>query len=77
MQWCQRLDADYGVDPWIWQIKSIFNLFEFVTFFFFFFFLHFRIWSISETILCAAERMCMLWCLYRIFCRYLSSPFDG
>ena len=19
MQWCQRLDADYGVDPWIWQ----------------------------------------------------------
>ena len=18
MQWCQRLDADYGVDPWIW-----------------------------------------------------------
>jgi hypothetical protein len=19
MQWCQRLDAGYGVDPWIWQ----------------------------------------------------------
>jgi hypothetical protein len=19
MQWCQRLEADYGVDPWIWQ----------------------------------------------------------
>ena len=19
MQWCQRLDADYGVDPWLWQ----------------------------------------------------------
>ena len=19
MQWCQRLDADYGVDPWVWQ----------------------------------------------------------
>ena len=19
MQWCHRLDADYGVDPWIWQ----------------------------------------------------------
>jgi hypothetical protein len=19
MQWCQRLDADYGVDPWIWK----------------------------------------------------------
>jgi hypothetical protein len=19
MQWCQRLDADYGVDPSIWQ----------------------------------------------------------
>ena len=19
MQWCQRLDADYGVDPWIWH----------------------------------------------------------
>jgi hypothetical protein len=19
MQWCQRLDAHYGVDPWIWQ----------------------------------------------------------
>ena len=19
MQWCQCLDADYGVDPWIWQ----------------------------------------------------------
>ena len=19
MQWCQHLDADYGVDPWIWQ----------------------------------------------------------
>ena len=19
MQWCQRLDADYGVDPWIRQ----------------------------------------------------------
>ena len=19
MQWCQGLDADYGVDPWIWQ----------------------------------------------------------
>ena len=19
MQSCQRLDADYGVDPWIWQ----------------------------------------------------------
>ena len=19
MQWCQRLDTDYGVDPWIWQ----------------------------------------------------------
>jgi hypothetical protein len=21
MQWCQRLDADYGVDPWIWQLE--------------------------------------------------------
>jgi hypothetical protein len=19
MQWCQRLEADYGMDPWIWQ----------------------------------------------------------
>ena len=19
MQWCQHLEADYGVDPWIWQ----------------------------------------------------------
>jgi hypothetical protein len=19
MQWCQRLEADYGVDPWMWQ----------------------------------------------------------
>ena len=19
MQWCQRLDADHGMDPWIWQ----------------------------------------------------------
>jgi hypothetical protein len=19
MQWCQRLDADCGVDPWLWQ----------------------------------------------------------
>jgi hypothetical protein len=19
MQWCQRLEADYGIDPWIWQ----------------------------------------------------------
>ena len=19
MQWCQRLNANYGVDPWIWQ----------------------------------------------------------
>jgi hypothetical protein len=19
MQWCQRLEADYGVNPWIWQ----------------------------------------------------------
>jgi hypothetical protein len=19
MQWCRRLDADYVVDPWIWQ----------------------------------------------------------
>jgi hypothetical protein len=19
MQWCQRLETDYGVDPWIWQ----------------------------------------------------------
>ena len=19
MQWCQRLEADYGMDPWVWQ----------------------------------------------------------
>jgi hypothetical protein len=19
MQWCQHLEADYGMDPWIWQ----------------------------------------------------------
>jgi hypothetical protein len=19
MQWCQRLEADYEMDPWIWQ----------------------------------------------------------
>jgi hypothetical protein len=19
MEWCQRLEADYGMDPWVWQ----------------------------------------------------------
>jgi hypothetical protein len=38
MQWCQRLEADYGVDPWIWQsldktsfvvvVVSVFCFFE-------------------------------------------------
>jgi hypothetical protein len=23
MQWCQRLDADYGVDPWLWLWQSL------------------------------------------------------
>jgi hypothetical protein len=33
MQWCQRLDADYGVDPWIWQSLNKF-LYEFKNFLF-------------------------------------------
>jgi hypothetical protein len=23
MQWCQRLEADYGMDPWIWQSQDV------------------------------------------------------
>ena len=23
MQWCKRLEADYGVGPWIWQISNV------------------------------------------------------
>ena len=23
MQWCQRLEADYGMDPWIWQSEIV------------------------------------------------------
>jgi hypothetical protein len=23
MQWCQRLEADYGMDPWIWQSLDV------------------------------------------------------
>jgi hypothetical protein len=26
MQWCQRLEADYGMVPWVWQALDGFKM---------------------------------------------------
>jgi hypothetical protein len=49
MQWCQRLEADYGMDPWMWQSLDGLSFFFFLhlTLCWPYDFIHSYIWHMS------------------------------